>query len=242
MKDAYYFSHDSNAKDDPKCVLLIEQLGMEGYGIFWMLIETLRDQPNYKYPLILVPALARRYNTTAEKVKTVVGGYGLFVTDENEFFSLSLMQRMETFEHKREMARIAGKKSAEKRLGLNSGSTDVQQTLNDGSTYLQPNKGKERKVNQSKIKTYTDNPELLETIEEFIVMRNKIKEPMTDRAITIMLNKLSDLSKTDNGKIEILNQSIMNNWKGVYELKQPSTGNFYQQKAVGSGFKILGGG
>lgn len=32
-KDAYYFTHDSNAKDDPKCALLIDQLGMEGYGI-----------------------------------------------------------------------------------------------------------------------------------------------------------------------------------------------------------------
>ena len=31
-KDAYYFSHDSNAQDDPKCMLLIDQLGMEGYG------------------------------------------------------------------------------------------------------------------------------------------------------------------------------------------------------------------
>ena len=38
-KDAYYFTHDSNAKDDPKCALLIDQLGMEGYGIYWMLIE-----------------------------------------------------------------------------------------------------------------------------------------------------------------------------------------------------------
>ncbi|MFR4036304.1 MAG: Lin1244/Lin1753 domain-containing protein [Butyricimonas faecalis] len=59
-KDAYYFTHDSNAKDDPKCALLIDQLGMEGYGIYWMLIEVLRDQPDYKYPLALLPSL--KYN------------------------------------------------------------------------------------------------------------------------------------------------------------------------------------
>ena len=35
-KDAYYFSHYSNAKDDFKCMLLIEELGLEGYGIFWI--------------------------------------------------------------------------------------------------------------------------------------------------------------------------------------------------------------
>jgi len=71
-KDAYYFPHDSNAKDDPKCVLLIEQLGMEDYGIYWMLVEVLREQPDYTYPLSLLPALARRYNTTSEKVKAVL--------------------------------------------------------------------------------------------------------------------------------------------------------------------------
>ena len=59
-KDAYYFPHDSNAKDDPKCVLLIEQLGMEGYGIYWMLIETLREQPDYTYPVANILALGRR--------------------------------------------------------------------------------------------------------------------------------------------------------------------------------------
>ena len=109
-KDAYYFPHDSNAKDDPKCVLLIEQLGMEGYGIYWMLIETLREQPDYTYPVANIPALGRRYNTTAEKVKTVVCNYGLFtVKDEKIFFSDSLNRRMLVFEEKRAKRSEAGR-------------------------------------------------------------------------------------------------------------------------------------
>ena len=123
-KDAYYFPHDSNAKDDPKCVLLIEQLGMEGYGIYWMLIETLRDQPEYKYPVNLLPALARRYNTTPEKVKTVVFNYGLFmIEDDDVFFSQSLIHRMIPLEKRKEQARLAGLKSAEKRMLSNGCST-----------------------------------------------------------------------------------------------------------------------
>lgn len=134
-KDAYYFPHDSNAKDDPKCVLLIEQLGPEGYGIYWILVETLRDQPEYKYPVSLLPALARRYNTTPEKVKTVVGNYDLFVVDgDNFFFSQSLIDRMIPLEKRKEQARLAGLKSAERRLLGNGGSTDVQQPFNEGST------------------------------------------------------------------------------------------------------------
>lgn len=133
--------------------MLIEQLGLEGYGIYWVLIETLRDQPGYKYPLALIPAIARRYNTTAEKMKTVVGNYGLFNIDENDFFSWSLIKRMEHLDHKREMARIAGKKSAEKRLLLNDGLTDVQRTLNDCST----SKVNESKVNENSIDDFFES-------------------------------------------------------------------------------------
>jgi hypothetical protein len=150
-KDAFYFKHDSNAKDDPKCVLLIEQLGMEGYGIFWILIETLRDQPDYKYPVALLPALARRYNTTLEKVKTVVWNYGLFVVqDDVTFFSQSLIIRMQPLEQQREQARIAGLKSAERRRLISERSTDVQQAFNDRSTIREEkSRIEKRKINNN---------------------------------------------------------------------------------------------
>ena len=149
MKDAYYFSHDSNAKDDPKCVLLIEQLGLEGYGIFWVLIETLRDQPEYKYPLALIPALARRYNTTSEKMKTVVSQYGLFeITPEGEFFfSESLCRRMESISTFRESQR----KKALKRW--NNAPALPRQSHGNAN----PMPVKERKVKESKVKDSTED-------------------------------------------------------------------------------------
>ena len=55
MKDAYYFPHDYNAKDDPKCERLLYEMGQEGYGIFWTLIEVLRAQPDYTYPMANLP-------------------------------------------------------------------------------------------------------------------------------------------------------------------------------------------
>jgi hypothetical protein len=86
--------------------LLIEQLGLEGYGIYWILVETLRDQPEYKYPLALLPALARRFNTTTEKITTVVMKYGLFdVVDDEFFFSDSLIRRMLPLTEKRDKMR-----------------------------------------------------------------------------------------------------------------------------------------
>ena len=149
MKDAYYFPHDSNAKDDPKCSMLIEQLGCEGYGIYWILVETLRDQPDYRYPLNMLPILARKYNTTHEKIKVVVGNYGLFVVDEELFFSISLCKRMEKLEMIREKRKFAGLKSAEKRLMLNTGSTSVQQMPDICSTSI-VKKSKEKKSKEEK--------------------------------------------------------------------------------------------
>jgi len=85
-KDAYYFSHDANAQDDPKCMVLIDQLGMEGYGIFWALVEKLRAEKEYKLPLMTLESFARRWGTSKEKVNTVVKNFGLFTIENDEFF------------------------------------------------------------------------------------------------------------------------------------------------------------
>lgn len=53
--------------------------------------------------------------------------------------------------------------------------------------------------------------------KSYIEMRKKIKAPMTDRAVTLALNKLDKLASNDNEmKIAILDQSVLNCWKGLY--------------------------
>jgi len=152
-KDAYYFSHDSNAKDDFKCMLLIEELGLEGYGIFWVLVETLREQENFKYPLKLLSSLARKYNTTVAKMEVVVRNYSLFtVEDETFFFSNSLNKRMELMNKKREQAKLAGIKSGEarrnkkKELMLNGRSTNVEQLKESKVNKIKENIGTLKKL------------------------------------------------------------------------------------------------
>ena len=60
--------------------------------------------------------------------------------------------------------------------------------------------------------------ELQETINDFAEMRKSIKKPLTKRAIKILEKKLDRLAKTDQEKIEILEQSILNCWQGVFPL------------------------
>lgn len=63
--------------------------------------------------------------------------------------------------------------------------------------------------------------ELLEPLKDFEEMRKKIKAPLTDKAREMLLAKLNKLSSGDiKTSIEILNQSTISCWKGIYELKQ----------------------
>ena len=82
------------------------------------------------------------------------------------------------------------------------------------------------KVNKviKKEETYSENPELNKAWIDFIDMRKKIKAPLTDRALVMSKNKLNELTTNDNEKIAILNQSTMNCWKGLFEIKSKKEG------------------
>jgi hypothetical protein len=170
VKDAYWFTHDSNAKDDPKCILMIEDIGPEGYGIFWILIETLRDQPDYKYPLSLLPALARRHNTNPDTVSKVVREYGLFEVEEEIFYSPSLMGRMKPLAIQRENASKAGKISAERRKKikqeLKGNSTVVEQSLNEVPTGEQHSTVQYSTLKNSKVELSEDEEAFINVLKE----------------------------------------------------------------------------
>ena len=66
---------------------------------------------------------------------------------------------------------------------------------------------------------FTDE-ELKQTIYEFIKMRKAIKKPLTTRGLELMINKLKKITSNTNEQIQILNNSIMNNWLGIFPLKE----------------------
>ena len=89
------------------------------------------------------------------------------------------------------------------------------------------NNNKKEKTNIDEIiLTYTNNELLIETIKDFIKMRKSIKKPLTERGLKGILRNLDGLSNNDLGKIEILENSIINSWVGVFEIK---SSNAYKQ-------------
>ena len=94
-KDAYYFSHDANAQDDPKLMKLMDDMGAEGYGIFWLLIEKLRAEKDYTLPLEILPIFAKRWGQKTENLQKVLKNYKLFKISSKNFYSVRLKNSME---------------------------------------------------------------------------------------------------------------------------------------------------
>ena len=90
----YYFSHDYNAANDTKILFLRHQLGMEGYGIYWYLIEQLANAGG-KLPLELIPVLAMQMHCTDVKVNGVLMNFDLFTIESGEFWSHRLQDHLE---------------------------------------------------------------------------------------------------------------------------------------------------
>lgn len=61
--------------------------------------------------------------------------------------------------------------------------------------------------------------ELQTAILSFMEFRKSIKKPMTDRAVDLLVKKLKDMTPSVHEQVEIINQSIMNGWQGVFPLK-----------------------
>lgn len=86
------------------------------------------------------------------------------------------------------------------------------------------NKKEKRKTDKTEfdilVEAYTKNEKLKNAIYDFIKSRKAIKKSLTTLALKKILNKLSDLSSSDEEKIQILDNSIMNGWSGVFPLKK----------------------
>lgn len=64
---------------------------------------------------------------------------------------------------------------------------------------------------------FENNEELNELFNEFLIVRKKKKAVNSERAINMLLNKLNKYN--DSEKKEMLERSIVNSWKDIYEIK-----------------------
>jgi uncharacterized protein YdaU (DUF1376 family) len=66
--------------------------------------------------------------------------------------------------------------------------------------------------------------------DSFVEMRTKIRKPLTENGKTLIIKKLTNMSPDISTQIKILEQSTMNSWQGIFQLKD---NNQQSQKQFG---------
>lgn len=103
MKDRY-FSHDANARSDGKIIKVRLRYGMEGYGIYFALLEMMSSENDYALPYTDEQFAAIAYDLHTDVDIGEFVGYcvnvGLFETDGNVFWSASFRRRMGEMQEK----------------------------------------------------------------------------------------------------------------------------------------------
>ena len=140
MKDTFYFSHDYNARTDPKIKRLMAKHGMTGYGIYWAIIEDLYNNANALQTDC--ESIAYDLRVDSEIIKSIIFDFDLFKIDGEIFSSLSIQRRLDDRNEKSEKAR----KSAEYRWNKKLENANAMRTQSDGNA-IKERKGKESKFN-----------------------------------------------------------------------------------------------
>lgn len=108
-------------------------------------------------------------------------------------------------------------------------SNDIQTTTIEEKK--ERKKGKGNKEKNTPKDFFPDDEKLNQAFADFVDMRKQIKAPMTDRAIGMAVKRLTELSGGNSDtSVKILEQSIMNSWKGLFPLKgtdQPAKKNAF---------------
>ena len=109
MKETFYFAHDYNARNDPKLQNVLFDLGVEGIGVFWCIIEQLYEQGG-KLPLHYCKSIAFALHVDFKCVERLVNDYGLFENDGKNMWSESVLNRLNRrseVSEKRKLAALA---------------------------------------------------------------------------------------------------------------------------------------
>ena len=192
MKDTFYFSHDYNTRTDSKIKKLIRSKGMEGYGIFWAIVEDLYNNANALQTDY--DGIAFDLHTESNTVKSVINDFNLFIIEGDSFGSISVERRLTDRNDKSEKAR----QSAFKRWEQSERNTDAMQSQSEGNA-IKERKGKEIKEKKERKAEESIEEKEKEFRKQVFLFQNKY----SDQMLLAFFNYWSEKSKSGKMRWEL---------------------------------------
>ena len=233
--------------DDEK-ILLIESLPeADSIIVIWFKLLCLAGKQNNSgvfmmansipYTDKMLSTIFRRKETTVQLALRTFEQFGMIeiIEDVITIPNWNKHQSLDAYEKKKERDRLyqAERRAAQKALVAKS--SDSQATPSSDVAVSDKDKEEDKEKDKKKKKkptVYSDDPELNQALLSFIEYRKGMKKPMTDRAVELLIDKLEGMTPSITEQIEILNQSIVNGWQGVFPLKdqkQSAKPTYYQK-------------
>lgn len=101
---APYFSHDMYPQKDKSIVMLMDELGYEGYGLYWRIVEFMHQNELCVGEERLIAG-----KTYIEKVKAILNNFNLFRVEEGKYISDRILRNLAEQKEKMESKSKAAK-------------------------------------------------------------------------------------------------------------------------------------
>lgn len=248
-KDAYYFPHYCNARNDSKIVKLRRVLGIEGYGIYFLLLEILREQTEFILPISIVEDLAYEWHVSKEKIESVICNFDLFDIENGYFMSKKLVLYLQPYIEKSQRARDAANT---RWSNANAYANALPEHSASNASKGKESKVKERKVNKEKRGAVVfpfdsnDFKKIWGQWKNYKDVEHKFKYKSTESEQAALMKLTSLASGSEDMAAKIIMQSMENGWKGFFELKnnkpqQNGQPDYYEEMARRMVIKELSG-
>jgi hypothetical protein len=123
-KDTFWFKHDYNARNDEKILELRSELGAEGYGVYWMLVESMAETDNGGVKASLVGGLSHGFGVAKSKLSEIITfclGVDLLFEKEGYLFSNRMLKHKEERKFFSDMGKEGAERKKEKYRGAKGG-------------------------------------------------------------------------------------------------------------------------
>ena len=243
MADVKWIKLATDVFDDEK-ILLIESLPeADSIIVIWFKLLCLAGKQNNSgvfvmgnaipYTDKMLATIFRRKESTVKLALETFEQFGMveLIDDVITIPNWNKHQSLDSYEKKKERDRLyqAERRAMQKAIAQKSSDKSSDIVISEEDKIRKEEEQKENKKRNTPAVYYPTDDLLNQAFTDYVEMRKKIKSPMTERAVQLAMGNLEKLSGGDNDiAIQILEQSIMNSWKGLFALKEDK-----QQKSTG---------
>jgi len=213
-----WFKHNIGSRNDPKLVELELKFGCRGRLLFWDIVELIFEQQgdipdDGKHGYIL--KVLNKNSDTNEIIDYMIEQNLFYIKD-------GLLQSRNANEQLKKQRNITKQRKLAVQVRESKRQSNDKQMINKSSSIKRREEKKRKEENRIDI-----DPKFQDVYNRFIEYRKAIKRPYkSNQGRQAFYNKLLQLSSNNpETAMKIVEQSIANEYQGIFELKQDKNNN-----------------